>query len=510
MSRAAAAAAYCRRVMATEQAHPLPIQIYAEHPLNCFLLSSRNSSSSSSSLHNYYIRKRRKWPIQPLKTQWDDAFAFRLVKQSFKQSIRKDKTHLLSNLINSFSAYEINPTSQSYHFLFKILIQNRPTNCHDQIRQILDHVERAESFETPESVFIDLIEFYGGIGMFNDAVELFCRIPRFRCDPSVEVLNALLSVLCRNRKGLEMVPQLLVKSAEVMKIRAEESSFGILIKALCKIGSVSYALELLNHVVDDGFGVDQRVCSFMLASMCRQQMKCNGGDIMGFMEDLKKLGFEPRKHDFCNVIRCFVRRGKSMDALGLLKRMKMNGVKPDIMCYSLVFDGLVRSREFSRADKLFDELLVLGLNPDIYTYSVYISLLCMQKKVDDGIRILHSMEELGCKPNSTTYSSIVRALCEAGEIDRAMEVVSEMRRKCMRLNAHTYGILIDGFVRNGDVNGACGFFKEMMAENSVPQHTALDKIVRCLCGGGLCSKVVELLGEEVVKKYNPENPTLRL
>ncbi|GFP83208.1 pentatricopeptide repeat-containing protein at2g38420 mitochondrial [Phtheirospermum japonicum] len=472
--------AYCKRAITAEKAHPWRKQISsANHPIcynhflfNSIALFSSSSSRKSSSLHNYYIRKRRKWPIQPYKTQWPQNFAFRLAKQSFKQSIRKNKTHLLSDLINSFSAYEINPTPQSYHFLFKILIQNRRlTNCHDQIQQILDHIEKNESFETPECIFIDLIKFYGDVDMFSDAVELFMRIPRFRCEPSVEILNALLSILCINKMGLELIPQILVKSSQVMKIRVEESSFGILIKALCKIGSLSNAYDLMNQMVDEGFCVDQKVCSIMLATICRQ-MNCDGGVIMGFIEDLKKLGFEPKRDDFCNVIRFLVKKEASMDALGLLKQMKVNGIKPDIMCYNLVLDGLIHSGDFLSADKVFDELLVLGLTPDNYTYNVYISGLIMQKKVDDGLQILRSMEGLGCKPESSTYSTILRAMCEAGEMDRVTEVVSEMRKKCMRLNACTYKILIDGFISDG-----------------------------------LCSKAVELFGEEVVNDILCKFPT---
>ncbi|KAL3633356.1 hypothetical protein CASFOL_022883 [Castilleja foliolosa] len=462
---------YCQRAMAAEKTHPWRKQISsANHPIyyNNFLFSSTAllstlSSRKSSSLHNYYIRKRRKWPIKSYKTQWPENFAFRLAKQSFKQSIRKTKTHLLPDLINSFSAYKINPTPNSYHFLFKVLIQNRwLSNRLDQIQQILDHIEKNESFETPECVFIDLMEFYGDDNMFSNAVELFLRIPRLRCEPSVEVLNTLLSVLCRNKMGLELVPQTLVKSSQVMKTRVEESSFGILIKALCRIGSLSNAYDLMNQMVGEGFCVDQKVCSIMLATICRQ-MNCDIDDIMGFIEDLKKLGFEARKGDFCNVIRFLVKKEKCTDALGLLKQMKVNGIKPDIMCYNLVLDGLIHVKDFLSADRVFDELLVLGLIPDNYTYSVYISGLIMQKKVDDGIQILRSMEGLGCKPEPSTYNVIVRAMCGADEMDRVTEVVNEMRKECIRLNACTHKVLIDSFIRDG-----------------------------------LCSKAVELFGEEVV------------
>ncbi|KAB5561308.1 hypothetical protein DKX38_006265 [Salix brachista] len=68
----------------------------------------------------------------------------------------------------------------------------------------------------------------------HEAIELFYRIPKFRCVPSVYSLNNLISVLCRNSIGLKLVPGILLKS-QVMNIRVEESTFQVLITALCRI-----------------------------------------------------------------------------------------------------------------------------------------------------------------------------------------------------------------------------------------------------------------------------------
>lgn len=483
----------CKRIIAEKRIYPWRQTISANQPTFKFFCNSTVAfATSSSSLHNYYIRKRRKWPIQPYKKQLPQFFASQLAKKSFKQSIKKSKSHLLPDLINAFASYETEPSPQSYHFLFKILIQNRPSNCHEQILQALDHIEKVENFETPEFIIVDLIKFYGDLNMFDHAVELFSRVPRFRCEPSVEVLNALLSVLCKNKKGSEIVPTVLFKSQE-MNIRIEESTFEILIRALCGIGNAVKALELLNQMAEEGFDVDDKVCSLILATMCRRR-NCGGGEVLGFLEKLKRLGFEPRRDDFLNVIRVLVKRGKGMEALGLLRQMGLNGIKANIMNYNLVLDALICDEEFSTADKVFDEMLVLGLVPDIYTYNVYINGLCLQGKVEDGISLLHSMEELGCAPDSTTYCVILHALCEAGELDRVREMMNEMQLKYRRLNQNMYEIVIAGFVSNGDVEGACSLIDEMLDENLTRRHSkSLDEIVCWLWKTGLHCRAEELL-----------------
>ncbi|KAH6757133.1 hypothetical protein C2S53_007971 [Perilla frutescens var. hirtella] len=486
----------CKRIVAAQKIHPWRQKFSANQSTLNF--STSPFSSSSSRISDYYIRKRRKWPIKPHKKQLPEILAFQLAKKSFKLSIKKSKAQLLPDLIKAYAAYEIDPSPQSYHFLFKILIQTRPSNCHDQILQVLHHIEKVENFETPECIFIDLIEFYGDRKMLDGAVELFSRIPRFRCEPSVGILNALLSVLCRNERGFEIVPAILVKSQE-MNIRIEESTFEILIRALCRIGNAGNALDLLNQMVEEGFDLDQKVCSLMLATMCRQ-LNCSGGEILGFLNDLKRLGFEPRRVDFFNLIRVLVTKGKGMDALTLLKEMKVNGVRPNVMCYNLVLDVLICNEEFSIADKVFDELLVLGLVPDIYTYNVYINGLCMQGKVEDGVALLHSMEELGCAPDLNTYGLILRALCEAGELGRVRDMVQEVRLKCTRLDQHVYEMLINGFVSNGDGEGACSLIDEMLDENLISHSKILDKIICWLCKTGLHCDAEQLLRERILHR----------
>ncbi|KZV34950.1 hypothetical protein F511_04924 [Dorcoceras hygrometricum] len=289
-----------------------------------------------------------------------------------------------------------------------------------------------------------------------------------------------------------------------MNIRIEESTYGILIRALCKIGSVSQALELSKYMVEEGFSADQKICSLMLAAMCNH-MDDNNGEVLGFLEDLKLLGFEPRMVDYFNLIRVLVNKGKGVDALGVLKQMKLNGLTPDIMCYNLILSGLIFERDFSRADKVFDELLLLGLIPDIHTYNLYINCSCMQNKIDDGIKMLGSMEELGCAPRLSTYVTILKALCEAGELDRVREVMNRMRKKGVNLDSESYEIMIHGFINNCDIYEACSLLNETLDDDYFLHPTSLDRIICRLCKMGLSFDAIAFVNEVGFKAYRSCN-----
>lgn len=317
------------------------------------------------------------------------------------------------------------------------------------IPPVLDHLEHLEKFETPEFFFVYLIKFYGLADRVQDAVDLFFRIPKFRCTPTVRSLNLLLSLLCRKREWLKMVPQVLLKS-QGMNIRIEESTFRVLIKALCRIKRVDYAVKMLHCMVEDGFGLDEKICSLIISSLCEQK-DLTSVEALVVWGDMRRLGFCPSVMDYTNMIRFLVKEGRGLDALDIMNQQKKDGIKPDVVCYTTVLNGIVAEGEYVKLEELFDEMLVFGLIPDVYTYNVYINGLCKQNNVDEALEIVASMEELGCKPNVVTYNTLLGALCVAGDSSKAKWLVKEMGLKGVELNLHTYRIVLDGLVRKGEI-----------------------------------------------------------
>ncbi|CAK7343662.1 unnamed protein product [Dovyalis caffra] len=454
---------------------------------------------------SFFLRKYRKWPYSPYKARWHRIFSQQQAMQSLKQSATKPpqqeepiKPHVLSSLIHSFSIYNVEPTPKAYDFIIKTLVK---TSQFHYIPSVLDHLENFENFEPPESIFSYLIEVYGSTDKTHEAIELFSRIPKFRCVPSVYSLNTLISVLCRNSKGLNLVPEIMLKS-QAMNIRMEESTFQVLITALCRIKKVGSAIEMLNCMVNDGFTVNTEICSMLLSCLCEQK-DVTKFEVMGFLEELRKLGFFPGMMDYSNVIRFLVKGKMGVDALHVLNQMKLDRIKPDIFCYTMVLHGMIEDGEYLKADELFDELLLFGLVPDVYTYNVYINGLCEQNNVEAGVKMLASMEELRCKPNLITYNILLKQLCKVGELSKAADLLREMGLKGIGQNMQTYRIMIDGLASNGKIVEACGFFEEAMDKGLLNQSLKVDDIICGLCQRDLSCKALELLEKMVSKNVSP-------
>ncbi|KAL5740273.1 hypothetical protein ACOSP7_029148 [Xanthoceras sorbifolium] len=455
---------------------------------------------------NLYLRQHRKWPLSPYKAKWHQTFNQQQAMQNLKKSLSQEEQdpnnqapHLLYSLLHSFTIYNCDPTPQAYLFVIKTLAK---TSQFPHIRYVLDHLENNENFETPDSFFTDLFKIYADAGRIQDAVCLFYRIPKFRCVPSVHLLNTLLSVVCRNRECTKVVPKILLQS-QLMNIRIEESSFRVLIGCLCRMNRVGFALEIFNCMINDGFLIDAKTFSLILSSVCEQKKGLSGVEVLGFLQEMKRLGFCPGMADYTNVIRYLVKIKKGLEALSVLSQMKLDGIKPDVVCYTMVMSGVIAEEDYEKADKLFDELLVLGLVPDVYTYNVYINGLCKQNKVEAGIKMIACMEELRCKPNAITYNTILQALCKVGELSKSRELVREMRLKGNAPNLHTYNIMINGLVSTSEIVEACSLLTEVLDKFSCPPSFIFDDTLCGLCYRGMVSAVVELLKEMADKNVSP-------
>ncbi|XP_017976979.1 PREDICTED: pentatricopeptide repeat-containing protein At2g38420, mitochondrial [Theobroma cacao] len=452
---------------------------------------------------NLFLRKHRRWPHFAYKTKWNQTFTQKQAMLSFKQLVAVAQDNLpppilLSTLVRSFSLYNVHPTPQAYHFLIKTLIQNLHFN---HIPSVLHHLEHVEKFQTPEYIFADLITTYGIANRIQDAVDIFYRIPKFRCVPSAYSLNSLLALLCRNQYSLKLVPQVLLKSL-LMNIRVEESTLRILVSALCRMNKVSYAIDILQRMIDEGLGVNDKVCSFILSSICAKA-DLDGEDVMGLWRELGKLGFCPAMSDYNCLIRFLVKKGRGLDALDFLNQMKSVGIKPGIVSYTMALNGVIAEGDYMLADELFDELLMLGLVPDVYTYNAYIDALCKQNKVEEGIKMVACMEELRCKPNVLTYNMLLEAICKVGEISRAMELVKEMKYKGIKMNLVSYTVIIDGLVSKGEILEAHGLVEEVLHKCFCHQSLAFDEVICGLCQRGLVCEALELLRKMVAKNVSP-------
>nr|AAM98219.1 unknown protein [Arabidopsis thaliana]AAP49514.1 At2g38420 [Arabidopsis thaliana] len=441
-----------------------------------------------------FMRKYRKIPHSSFKTKWNENLKQKYAMEELRSNLLTDSENasVMRTLLSSFQLHNCEPTPQAYRFVIKTLAKSSQL---ENISSVLYHLEVSEKFDTPESIFRDVIAAYGFSGRIEEAIEVFFKIPNFRCVPSAYTLNALLLVLVRKRQSLELVPEILVKACR-MGVRLEESTFGILIDALCRIGEVDCATELVRYMSQDSVIVDPRLYSRLLSSVCKHK-DSSCFDVIGYLEDLRKTRFSPGLRDYTVVMRFLVEGGRGKEVVSVLNQMKCDRVEPDLVCYTIVLQGVIADEDYPKADKLFDELLLLGLAPDVYTYNVYINGLCKQNDIEGALKMMSSMNKLGSEPNVVTYNILIKALVKAGDLSRAKTLWKEMETNGVNRNSHTFDIMISAYIEVDEVVCAHGLLEEAFNMNVFVKSSRIEEVISRLCEKGLMDQAVELLAHLV-------------
>lgn len=420
--------------------------------------------------------------------------AMQTLKMKVSEAESNPTPNFLMILTESFHSNDIDPNPSAYSFLLKYLSRR---SLFSQIHPILDHLERVESFEVPESIFVNLIKCYGRAGSLQDAINIFYRIPKFRCTPSAVSLNPLLSLLCKKKKGLLLVQDVLMNTPG-MRIRLEASTFHILIRVLCKMGKVSSAVELLNLMQLDGCVPNSKMDAEVLHLLCKHG---TASEVMSFLEVIQKTGFSPQTADYNRVIDSLVREGKARDAFLILVKMKSEeGKRPDIWCYNSVLHGFLLANDLLKVEDLFDEILLIGLVPNISTYNTYIDGLCRQRDFSRAHRMIVCMENAGCKADATTFNVLVAGYAKAGETGRAREMMNEMLQKGFQWNICTCCSVIDGLIRKDEIGGAHDLLREMLEKGYVPCALTFNSLASNLCKKDHHSEALQVL-DEMLNRY---------
>ncbi|KAG9449411.1 hypothetical protein H6P81_009376 [Aristolochia fimbriata] len=453
-------------------------------------------STSSISL------RRTKWHKSPYTSKWQQNFNEKQALETLEKILVEEnpQNHLLSALTGTFHSYGCRPIVLAYSLVINYIAQKSLFN---QLPPLLDHIENSDTFEPPERIFVDLIRNFGEANMVKEAYDLFFKMPKFRCSPSIISLNMLLSTLSKKKDGLVLVHEVLKRTPE-MNIRLETSSFHILIKGLCQIGKVKSSIEILNLMQDHDCVPDAEVYSIIFSSLCKY---ASSSEVKDFLDEMGKAGFSPNEYQYYSLINLFVKDGRSMDALELLNRMKLEGIKPNVYCYTSILDGLISISDFERVDFLFDEMLVLGIVPDVVTYTVYINGLCKQGNFEGGIKMLACMEELGCKPNVFTYNTLMAGYTKDGNLNKASNLFKKMCSKGVEGNLHTHRILIDGFLSIGEFREAYVLLKQSLNKGHVPQPSSFDTMICGLCEMGSYSEAFEVLEIMIDRSLAPNART---
>ncbi|XP_048321283.2 pentatricopeptide repeat-containing protein At1g79540 [Ziziphus jujuba] len=351
----------------------------------------------------------------------------------------------------------------------------------------------------PSHAFLVLIKGYAKLGMAEKAVESFCRMKDFNCEPSGIIYNIILYVMVQKQVvllALAVYNQMLKSSCS-----PDIATFNILIDGLCKSRKIDDALKMLDEMEQRGITPSEITYTIVISGLCKAKRineahrlfmkakECNHGFII----------YNALLDGYCKL-------GRINEAYALLCSFQKDGYVIGLKGYSCLIDSLFKAGRYDEAHGCYRKMVEEGIKLDTVFYTIMIQGLLKMGRTNDALELLDEMTDRGLTPDTYCYNAVIKGLCDLGLLDKAQSLHLQISKQDRFPDAFTYTILICGMCRNGLVGEAQQIFNEMEKLGCLPSVVTFNALIDGLCKSGQLEEAKMLF-------YNMElgrNPSLFL
>ncbi|KAJ6695169.1 PPR CONTAINING PLANT-LIKE PROTEIN [Salix koriyanagi] len=313
------------------------------------------------------------------------------------------------------------------------------------LEKVLDRM-RCEKRVVVEKCFIVIFKAYGKAHLPEKAVDLFNRMAyEFECKRTVKSFNSVLNVIIQEDlfyRALEFYNHVI--GAKGVNISPNVLTFNLVIKAMCKVGLVDDAVQMLRKMPVSKCQPDAYTYSTLMDGLCKADRI---DEAVSLLDEMQIDGCFPSPVTFNVLINGLYNGHKAIE---VWKDMAKHNCTQNEVCYSVLIHGLCKDEKvkdammssISRAIDLLNSMLDRGCDPDLVTCIIFLR--ALREKLDppqdggeflDGlvVRLLKRQRVLGAAkivevmlqkilpPKLSTWARAVEDLCKPKKVQAAIQ-----------------------------------------------------------------------------------------
>ncbi|XP_010462215.1 PREDICTED: putative pentatricopeptide repeat-containing protein At1g53330 [Camelina sativa] len=275
-------------------------------------------------------------------------------------------------------------------------------------------------------------------GCLDDALKLFDEMVKRKVKPTGVTFGTMIHGFCKNsrvKEALKMKQDML----KVYGVRPTVHIYASLIKAVCRIGELSFAFKLKDEAYEGKVKVDSAIYSTLISSLIKAG---RSSEVSRILDEMSEKGCKPDTVTYNVLINGFCVENDYESAYRVLDDMVGKGLKLDVISYNMILGVLFRIRKWEEATYLFEDMPRRGCSPDTLSYRIVFDGLCEGLQFEEAAVILDEMLFKGYKPRRDRLERFLQKLCEIGKLEILSKVISSLHKGNAAEDANLWSVMI--------------------------------------------------------------------
>ncbi|KAJ4726473.1 Pentatricopeptide repeat [Melia azedarach] len=349
----------------------------------------------------------------------------------------------------------------------------------DEMQQVLYQLKHDTRVTPEETIFCNVINFYGRVRLLEQARQMFDEMPSFNVHRTVKSFNTLLNVLLKCGEFDKMWE--VFESMEKC-VSPDACSYNILIHRCVVSGRLGHAWRVFGEMIKRGLKPTVVTFGTLIYALC---LDSRLEEALKLKEDMMRVfKVRPNAHVFASLIKALCGVGELSLALKFKEQMMRNKIDLDSAIYNTLISAFFKVGRKDEVSGILEEMGENGCKPDTVTYNAMISGFCKEKDFEAAFRILDEMGDKCVKANVISYNVILGGLCNEGKCSEAKDLFEDMPRRGCAPDVVSYRILFDGLCSGMQFTEAALILDEMIFKGYVPLCAHIHIFVDRLCEVG--------------------------
>ncbi|GER49699.1 pentatricopeptide repeat-containing protein [Striga asiatica] len=300
------------------------------------------------------------------------------------------------------------------------------------------------------------------------ALRVLRKMKEFNCRPDTVSYNVVVRLLAENARLDEALG--LMKEMGLIDLYPDMVTYMSIIKGLCDSGQVEKALGLVKTMKLHRCEPNAVVYSTLLDGIC---LHGNLELALEFLTGMESENGEsnPNLVTYTIMVKGFVEKGRSLEAVRLLNRMEDFGVRPNKVTFITLLDGLcreghvkeasdvvdrfssivgredelrswlvvslMRAGKHKESEKVFRMMMARGLRPGGHASGAVIEKMVSERRVMEGFLLLDGLVKSGnlLGIDSDVYTFLLEGLCQENRFVEVGKLVRVMIQRKIRVKS---------------------------------------------------------------------------